>query len=257
MTTSPTGPNGSTGPTGHAERAGPAAPGGPLRLVSWNVHDLLGDQLAVTRVLRSARPDVVCLQEAPRWPGSRWRLAALARGCGLLYLDGGRTGAGTAVLVAQRVVPAGARAFRLPVRGLRTRPRGAVVAELVLPGASAGATPLTVASVHLGLDPAERAAHVALIAEKLAGAGDRLVVAGDLNERPDGPSWAALAGYGLADPRPGAPPTFPARAPRSRIDAVLARPGVEVLDDEVWRPDPRDVVLASDHRPVLALLRVR
>ena len=53
-----------------------------MRLVSWNIRDLTGDVQAVQAVLRLVAPDVVCLQEAPRRPGSALRIAALARATG-------------------------------------------------------------------------------------------------------------------------------------------------------------------------------
>ena len=220
-----------------------------LRVLSWNVRDLLGDPLAVARVLRAARPDVACLQEAPRWPGSRWRLAALARNAGLHFVAGGRVSAGTALLCSARAQVVAAEAFGLPVEGWRTRPRGAVLATLGLPGEP----PLHVACIHLGLTETERAVHVGLLRARMASVGEAVVVCGDLNEPPSGPSWRALTGL-VADPAPGAPPTFPARHPHRRIDAVLAGPGVRVLDYAGWAPDMRDVRRASDHAPVLAVL---
>lgn len=222
-----------------------AAPG--LRVVSWNVRDLLGDPLAVHRVLRSLAPDVVCLQEVPRRPGSRWQVAALARAAGLLYVTGGRDAGGTALLVSLRAEVGWAASLRLPVAGRTTRRRGAVVAEVGLPGTSR----VAVAGVHLGLDAEERLRHCALVRAAVP-AGLPLVVCGDLNERPDGASWQAFGD--VRDPEPAAPPTFPAAAPRSRIDAVLVGPGVEVLSYGDGGADGGDVRVASDHVPVVAVL---
>ncbi len=221
-----------------------------FRVLSWNVHDLLGNPVALTRVLRGAQPDVVCLQEGPRWPGSRQRLASLARSAGLFYLAGGRRSAGTAVLVSVRAQATGARAWPLPVVGWRTRPRGFVRALVGLPGSIA----VSVTCLHLGLQEHERAAHVAELLCGLEPTGPPVVLAGDLNELPDGPSWRTLATR-ARDPGAVAPATFRAAAPRARIDAVLVDPRVEVLSygfpDGV---DEADVVAASDHRPVLAVL---
>jgi endonuclease/exonuclease/phosphatase family metal-dependent hydrolase len=231
-----------------------------LRLLTWNVHDLLGDPLVVARVIASAGADVVCLQEAPRWPLSRWRLACLARSAGLLYVGGGRSAAGCALLVSMRVEVTGEWARRLPVSGWLTRPRGWVLARVRLPGSPS----LLVACVHLGLTPAERARHVGLILDAMEAEvrpGDGIVVAGDLNETPGSPSWTALERL-VADPSPEAGPTFPVRAPNRRLDAVLAGPpsspvAVQLVPDDAWSPEPADLLLASDHRPVLAELRLR
>ena len=220
-----------------------------LRLLSWNVRDLLGDPLAVARVLRSADADLVCLQEAPRWPGSLPRLAALARSAGLLSVAGGRASAGTAILCSARVDVLCTVTTRLPVTGRLARPRGVVTAVIRLPGRPA----LAVASVHLPLEPARRVLHAGQIQRLLAGPGLPAVLAGDLNEPPGGPAWQACSPL-LADPWPWAGPTFPARRPTRRIDAVLAGRDVRVEADQYWRPDGRDVRLASDHLPVLAVI---
>jgi endonuclease/exonuclease/phosphatase family metal-dependent hydrolase len=228
-------------------------PGTGLRLLTWNVHDLLGDPLAVATVLRDAAPDVVCLQEAPRVWRTRTKLASLARSANLLFVTGGRDSAGTALLCSMRAEVTREAAIRLPTTGWRTRPRGLAHARVGLPGTR----PLHVLSVHLGLTPDERAAHVALLRELAAGGtggdGGGLVVAGDLNETPGGPSWRALADL-VADPAPGAPPTFPARRPNRRLDAVLVSPGVAVHEYAAWQPDDALVRRASDHRPVLAVV---
>lgn len=226
----------------------PTGPDG-LRVVSWNVRDLLGDPLAVHRVLRGLAPDVACLQEAPRRPGSRWRIAALARACGLLYVAGGRACGGTAVLVSLRADVGAVRVVRLPVAGRTTRTRGAVIVEVGLPGTGR----LAVACVHLGLDARERLRHAAAVRALAGASGDPLVVVGDLNERADGPSWHAW-GPDVVDPAPHAGPTFPASSPRARIDAVLVAQQVEVLRYDDGGADPADVRAASDHLPVLAVL---
>jgi endonuclease/exonuclease/phosphatase family metal-dependent hydrolase len=222
-----------------------------LRVLSWNIKHLLGDPLAVHRVLRAATPDLVCLQEAPRLPGSKRQLNALARSGGLVYVAGGRSGAGTAMLRSIRAQLHDPRAFTFPLANWRAQRRGAVLATVSLPGL----LPVRVASVHLGLDAAERLQHVAEVIDRLSGAGLPMVVAGDLNEPPAGPSWRAFAAV-VTDPAPGAGPTFTAAEPRRRIDAVLTSPGIETVEYGRWQPERRDAELASDHLPVLSLIRL-
>lgn len=223
-----------------------------VRLLSWNIRDLLGDPLAVHRVVRAAEPEVVCFQEAPRRPGASLRLGFLERGTGLRCVAGGRRSGGTAVFVAPGVGVRWARAFRLPVRGRFTRTRGASVAGLVVPGFGS----LTVASVHLPLDAAERLDHACRVARVLARRGGTTVVAGDLNEPAGAPAWTCWY-PAVSDPWPQAGPTYPAHAPAVRIDAVLVPPELPA-----YRPDPApwgrdDVHRASDHLPVLAEIRPR
>lgn len=223
-----------------------------LRVLTWNIRDLLGDPLAVHRVLRAARADIVCLQEAPRLLLTRNQLATLARRSGMLYVTGGRASAGTALLASLRADVRYPRAVRLPVEGWLTRPRGWAHAQVALPGTA----PALVASIHLGLSAAGRASHVARILAGARAPGLPAVVAGDLNERPDGPSWEVLSAV-AEDPAPTSDPTFSAKHPRSRIDAVLVSPELGVVEygfpPEV---DLADVLRASDHLPVFTRVRL-
>jgi len=221
-----------------------------VRLLSWNIRDLLGDPLAVHRVIRAARPDVVCLQEAPRRPGARLRLHLLERGTGLRCVAGGRRAGGTAILVAPGVRTGWSCAVRLPVPGRFARTRGICVADLRVPG-----EPWTaVASVHLPLQPDLRLRHVQLARQLVAWRGLPCAVAGDLNEETGGPAWRAWQPL-CADPAPDSGVTFPAAGPHRRIDAVLVGPRLRVVDYRAGAgADPGDVRLASDHLPVLATL---
>ena len=237
---------------------------GSLRVLSWNVWKMFGDPLAVHRVLRAAEPDLVCLQEAPVLPGSSRRLAALARAAGLRVVVGGRSAAGNAMLCSPRMEIDQAEAIRFQPLNRWIQRRGAVLATVGL----GGGPRFQVAGVHLGLDATERRMHVAdLIARLTSGgpavAGDRAVVptglpvvAGDLNELAGGASWQALSPL-VTDPAPQGPPTFSVARPRRRIDVILTGAGIETLEYGQWQPDPRDARLASDHLPVLSVIRPR
>ena len=80
------------------------------------------------------------------------------------------------------------------------------------------------------------------------------LAAGDLNERPPGPTWDAFGNGGFADLDPDCASTFPAVRPTKRIDGILATDGVEVVEHRVL--DGAAVTRASDHRPLLAVIRV-
>jgi endonuclease/exonuclease/phosphatase family metal-dependent hydrolase len=71
---------------------------------------------------------------------------------------------------------------------------------------------------------------------------------GDLNEEPGGPTWARLTS-GLVDAVAAPRPTFTARRPRRRLDAVLVSPGLRVTGSAVRRDDVTR--RASDHLPVV------
>jgi endonuclease/exonuclease/phosphatase family metal-dependent hydrolase len=223
----------------------------PIRVLTWNLWKMFGDPLAVHRVLRSAEADLVCLQEAPSRPGSGHRLAALGRATGLHVVAGGRSAAGNAILRSSRIRVHSAEAVRLRPANWRIQRRGVVLATV---GLEEG-LPFRLAAVHLGLDLAERKAHVAELLTRLRVGDTPAVVAGDLNEATDGRSWQALASV-VTDPAPQAPATFSVDRPRHRIDVVLTAPGIETLEYAQWRPDPRDVSLASDHIPVLSVIRL-
>ena len=220
-----------------------------MRVLSWNLRDLLGDPLAVHRVVRAAGADVACLQEAPRRPGARLRLHLLERATGMRCVAGGRRAGGTAVLVAPAVRVGWACGFRLPVDGWWRRTRGASVVVVRTPGEPA----VAVASVHLPLEPPLRPDHVARVRRVLEHRGLPAVVAGDLNEPPGSPAWRAWEPL-VADPWPDAPATYPASGPVHRLDAVLVGAGLRAQGVAEGWCDPDDVRLATDHRPVLAVV---
>ena len=80
-----------------------------------------------------------------------------------------------------------------------------------------------------------------------------MIMAGDLNTEPGSAPLAAM-GPGWLDTTPAAPePSFPSDKPKIRIDFIFARPANQ------WRVVSAEVVnepVASDHRPVLAVLEL-
>lgn len=223
-----------------------------LRLLTFNVASLRRDSDAVCRVVQRARPDVVCVQEAPRFLRWRTRCAALARDCGLVVVTGGRSAAGN-LLLSQMGVQVDHCADILLERVPRLHQRGAAMAVCRLRGAR-----FAVVGTHLDLDAAARLRHVGELLDALPGhgvpAGVPLVVAGDVNEETPGPAVARLAGrftdVAVAAGEPA--PTFPVANPHRRIDVIFADPALGVRSCQVL--DSEDVRAASDHRPVLAEL---
>lgn len=219
--------------------------------MSWNIRHLQGDPLAVHRVVRAADPDVFCLQEGPRLPGSQRQFQRLARACGMYHLAGGRPAGSNAIFVSGRMTARDVADITFPLGHWRDNRRGAVLAT-VQP--LTGGRPLRIASVHLPLDQGQRLAHVRSLSRQLSDFGLPPVLAGDLNEPPGGESWQALEPL-VWDPAPGSVATYPVSAPRRRIDAVLTGRGVGLVEYGVWEPDPGDLRLASDHRPVVVEVR--
>lgn len=226
-----------------------------LRVLSYNVRSLSDDRAALYAVVRHCRPDVLVVQEAPRLLRWRVRCAGLARECGLLYVAGGRTAGGNLLLASPRITVHGVGEHRIPQR-LRDPIRGVVAATL-----GVGTIRFGVVGMHLGLSAAGRARDVGEVLATVRSLGAiPTVVAGDLNEHPGGPSWTALGAAGLRDAgaEPGTP-TFPARAPRARIDAVFV-PTHRVKVSDCGVPDDPELrdglARATDHLPVLAVLEL-
>lgn len=234
----------------------PRAEATTLRVMSWNVRDLLGEPRRIHRVIEGAQADVVCLQEANRWGMSRNLLASLARQTGMYFLAGGRRSAGLAMLVSLRTDVDEAEAIPLsrapqswsrdPSR-LIPRPRGVARARVGLPG-----TPtISVVNVHLPLLPTEREKHWDHLRLWPDGSSAQ-VIAGDFNDEPGDPTWTALT-RDASDPAPGSYPTFPSHDARRRLDAVLVTPDLGVTRYG-WPSGAteEDVYKGSDHRPVCA-----
>jgi endonuclease/exonuclease/phosphatase family metal-dependent hydrolase len=119
-----------------------------------------------------------------------------------------------------------------------------------------GTTTLGVANTHFDFGPVSRANSAALIVETLSGESDRpWVVLGDLNSVPDSRPLQVLADAGYVDPFPsdagGTEHGFTGATDRTRIDYVLAGPGIRVEDAWISHDRPQGR-LPSDHWPVVA-----
>jgi endonuclease/exonuclease/phosphatase family metal-dependent hydrolase len=230
-----------------------------VRLVGYNVRSMRDDPEAIARILRGLRPDILCVQEAPRF--GRWRRGRnlLASGAGLAPVVGERA-AGLELCTGPHVMVLH-REHHLLAREPGLHRRGLALAVLEIGGAR-----LIAASVHLDLASAPRLRHVEELVARLervhAEFRAPVVVAGDVNEEPGGAAWGLLAGH-FRDAYAAAPHgqamTFSSSRPRRRIDGVFAGPGIEVVrcgvpdDPELLADYPR----ATDHRPVLAELRLK
>ncbi|MEV6672404.1 endonuclease/exonuclease/phosphatase family protein [Streptomyces sp. NPDC051162] len=241
-------------PPSHTESDGSAV----VRVLSYNVRSMRDDVGALARVIRASAPDVVCVQEAPRF--FRWRKAAarLARTSELVYVTGGATASGPMILSSLRATVERTEDILLP-RTPGLHQRGFATAVLRF-----GRARLGVLSCHLSIKDEERYGQGKLLLDTLAGLDvPHAVAAGDLNDRPDGRTFGLLADAlqdGWATKRWGREHTTRLGDPLQRIDAVFATEGVEVLGCGVPMGLPgvaeRDLRAATDHLPVLAALRV-
>lgn len=201
--------------------------------------------------VRSAAPDVLLVNEAPKTP-LLWkrRCRRLAERWGMTYLDGGRNAGANMIVAATHVVAESTYTTVLPQPLFQPR-RGIAAALLRVDGVLLG-----VVSCHLSLDQGRRVAEVERVIEVAGQLPGVVVLGGDLNERPGGACWGRLRDAGFVDHGTNAWPTFPAVAPRKRIDALLVRGEAEVLHHGDPGVDEGLQALASDHRPVLAVLQL-
>jgi endonuclease/exonuclease/phosphatase family metal-dependent hydrolase len=223
-----------------------------LRVMTYNVRSMRDDRAALGRVIRSVEPDVVLVQESPRF--LRWRslCAQLARLGNLVVVGGGRP-AGSNLILSSLSVEVVSTADVLFSSDPRLHQRGTAIAVLSLRGAR-----FAVAGTHLDLRPGPRLRHVHELDAALAQhvpADVPTIVAGDVNDVPGSPSWQALCAQRV-DVFPAAGSggglTSSAGEPIKRIDGIFADPRLSVRSAYVV--DGPDVDKASDHRPVVAEL---
>jgi endonuclease/exonuclease/phosphatase family metal-dependent hydrolase len=224
---------------------------GDLRLLSYNVKSLRMSRRAVVQVIRECDPDVLCLQEAPRFLFWRWQSWLLARRAGLRVVAG-HARAGAVLVLARPGLPVASRGrISLPLTPGRHR-RGVAHAVFAVGGGQ-----VVVASVHMSLYADERSRHLPLIRAEVERFGAPVVIAGDINEEPGHAVWDQLAaayqdGYAVAPD--GGGPTFSSWKPLRRIDAVFVDRSLQVVGCGV--PDIAAAPIASDHCPLLAVLEL-
>jgi len=248
METSKPLPNSRTEPDGSAV----------IRVLAYNIRSMRDDTDALARIISACDPDLVLVQEAPRFFRWRKKLARLAAASGQVILTGGATAAGPAILCSLRATVERAEDVLLPLTPGEHR-RGFATAVVCFGGARLG-----VLSCHLSLRQDERQEQGGMLLDRLAGLGTPYAIAGgDLNERPSGRTFRLLADRlqdGWATAPWGGEHTWTRTPPDRRIDAIFATPGIEILGCGVPLGQrgitERDLRAATDHLPVLAALRV-
>ena len=228
----------------------------PVTIASYNIHKGVGSDgrkmpARILDVLDEMAADVAVLQEADTRLGLRtsvlppdmladrnWQPARLAENAAAIGWHG------NAILVRGTVALLQARRLVLPV----LEPRGAVMADLALPGGRA----LRLVGAHLDLSGLWRGRQVRRIIERVArapGSPPELVM-GDLNEwRPDAGALAPLTSR-LRELPLG--PSFPARLPLGRLDRAFAHPALVIKASGVHGSALARV--ASDHLPIWVTL---
>ena len=223
-----------------------------IRVATYNI--LMGGRNGspLHDAVRRLEADVLLVNESPKTP-LLWkrRCRALGEKWGLRYAAGGRPAGSNLIAVGPGVAVKGAGSQRLRQPLFQPR-RGIAWAQLRIEGRLVG-----VVSCHLSLDRTRRLREVEQVIAVASALRGPVVVAGDLNEPPQGPSWRRLRAAGFVDPGGDDWPTFPAGSAESRIDGLLVRgTAARVLSHGDPGLPERLLGEASDHRPVLAVLDV-
>jgi endonuclease/exonuclease/phosphatase family metal-dependent hydrolase len=223
----------------------------PVLVMTYNI---LGarHREALGTLVRAVGPDVLLVNETPKLPiVSYFQCRRLAREWELHYRAGGRSAGSNMIVTGDRVRVVSSSSRRIPQPWFKPR-RGVVAIQAELE-----AQPIGFVGCHLSLIAGSR---VHEVTDYVLAAADRLegpvVLAGDLNETPGKPAWQRLLDAGFADEGGPLEKTFPAQAPNRRIDALLVRGNVRVLERRVAAVDPALFAEASDHRPVTALVQM-
>ena len=229
--------------------------GWQLRILAWNLWELRGDLAALIETVQDLRPDVLLLQEAPRFVLPSARLRWFARQIDRRILVGGRGGRGLAILateqVAAQVIRRGMHPVTQQLSDLNsTYPRGVAAVRVSVPGGGAA----VLSSTHLALQEDNRLRHAEHLSALARGAGAPVIMGGDLNETAQGSARRLLSPL-LTDPAAQTEHTFPAASPDRRIDAILVSEGVHVRGAHAVRYTQRvseeRLAGASDHLPTL------
>lgn len=231
-----------------------------LRVLCYNIQHGAGSDGKVdlnrqAEVIRAARPDLVALQEVDRntqRTGGVDQTAVLAKLTGLhgrfgrqIDFEGGQYGQA----VLSRVPIDDLKIHVLPGTPERQQ-RIAVEARLRV-----ASQELSIVSTHLHhFDADFRVQQAARIDELFAGSDRPVILTGDFNASPDAEPVRLLQKNWLLATAETSLVTYPAVDPTKSIDHVLFRPrerfgvvSVEVINEP----------LASDHRPLLAVLELR
>jgi endonuclease/exonuclease/phosphatase family metal-dependent hydrolase len=240
-----------------------------IRVLTYNIHhgegtDSRFDLPRIAKLIQSVSPHVVALQEVDQSTartGGVDQPAELARLTGMQVVFGRNIdfqggGYGTAVLSK---LPVKAHASHKLPSLYAGEQRGVQIVELGMPGDPG----LVILCTHFDHRPddRERMASAEVVNELTASYGDRMMIlAGDLNAEPDSRVIRELAKRWKIAGSEGQLPTdsarqiltFPSDKPRKWIDFVLVRPAERWLVLEVR---VLDEAVASDHRPLLAVLK--
>ena len=250
----------------HPSRTAPAI---GLRVMTYNIRSGNGALAHTAEAIRAESPDLVGLQEVDvHWAersafadqatelGARLHMAVRVARIYRLPGDAGRPPREFGVALLSRFPVTRFRndtLTRLSTQEENPVPTpmpGLLEAEVSVHGR---AVRVFVTHLDYRRDPGVRTQQVREMVRALAASSQPTIVFGDMNASPDAPELQPLLermtdAWAVAGSEPGY--TYPADAPRERIDYVLVSHGFRVRGARV------PVTEASDHRPVVAELEL-
>ncbi len=230
-----------------------------VRVLAYNIRHGEGmdrelDLERVAAVIRAVRPDIVTLQEVD-WKVDRTGRVDQAAHLGdltemehafgpFMEYQGGEYG--MAILSRWPIIVS--VNHELPPG---EEPRSTLAARIRLPG---DAGEVVVAGVHFYRTEAERLSQAREIVDIFEQEPTPVILAGDFNSQPGSRVMDLIAQHWTVPDKARPTQTFPADRPEREIDFIGYRPAdrFEVLEYRVI-----DERIASDHRPVLMVLRPR
>jgi endonuclease/exonuclease/phosphatase family metal-dependent hydrolase len=228
-----------------------------LTVLTYNIHHGEGtdgklDLERIARIIRSANPDLVALQEVDEKTertGGISQAAEVGRLTGLHHAFGEAMdyrGGGYGQAILSRWPIKNAQVHQLPQRTGR-EPRIAFVAKVETPNGE-----LLFSTAHLDHQLEEvRLEQARAINTLFGGIEIPVLVCGDFNAGPESGTMTFLFEHWLDGAGQNAGATIPAGKPRRRIDYILAAP------KDRWIVESSRVLdepIASDHRPVVSRL---
>jgi endonuclease/exonuclease/phosphatase family metal-dependent hydrolase len=230
-----------------------------LRVLAYNIRhgEGMDRELNLERaaaVIRAVRPDIVTLQEVDWNVDRTGRVDQAARLGDLTEMEhsfgpfmeyqGGEYGMAALsrwpiIMSVNHKLPPG------------EEPRSTLAARIRLPGDGGE---VVVAGVHLYRTEAERLSQAQEIVDVFEQEPTPVILAGDFNSQPGSRVMDLIALHWTVPDKARPTQTFPANRPEREIDFIGYRPAdrFEVLEYRVI-----DERVASDHRPVLMVLRLR
>ena len=229
-----------------------------IRVVTYNIkhgrgNDNVVDLDRTAAVLRAQRPDVIGLQEVDdraKRSGAVAEAEYLGKALGMHHAFGrfmDYQGGAYGMAILTRYPIESATEVPLPEGN---EPRTALAVRVQLPDGR----PLTIVNVHFDWvrDDTFRFAQADALAKYLDAVQGPYILLGDFNDVPDSRTLELFKARAGEATKPEADRfTFPARRPEKEIDYIFFAPA------SAWRPRKVRVIdetLASDHRPVVAVL---